>query len=177
MPRNCTPHWRWKAIILIFNDFTFITVEYIIYFLNVYLLLSFMNSPRQLDLWKFPVPLYFFIWLILTVTTFSHTTGKFLTSISIQAYSKHLRVLFSRKKYLRVDILFFPFFTGYAWAKLWKRLGRHFQLYLGLMYLWILCWQWYHLQQLGPKLFCFLFSRRTEASQKPAWHTLFSMCT
>lgn len=119
-----------------------------------------MNSPRQLDLWKSPVPLYFFMWLILTVTTFSHTTGKFLTSISIQAYSKHLRVLFSRKKYLRVDILFFPFFTGYAWAKLWKRLGRHFQLYLGLMYLWILCWQWYHLQQLGPKLFYFLFFQK-----------------
>lgn len=69
---------------------------------------------------------------------------------------------FLRKRHLTVHILFSSYSTGGAWAKLWKRPGRHFQLYLGLIALLFLFWQWSHLQQLGLKLFYFLFSRRTE---------------
>lgn len=62
--------------------------------------------------------------LTLPVTLSSHTIGKILTSISIQGCSKQLRILFSRKSYLRVDIFFFPYSTGCAWAleKAWQAL-------------------------------------------------------
>lgn len=62
--------------------------------------------------------------LTLPVTLSSHTIGKILTSISNQGCSKQLRILFSRKSYLRVDIFFFPYSTGCAWAleKAWQAL-------------------------------------------------------
>ena len=64
------------------------------------------------------------LYLTLPVTLFSHAIGKILTSISIQGYSKQLRILFSRKRYLRVDIFFSPYSTGCAWAleKAWQTL-------------------------------------------------------
>lgn len=64
------------------------------------------------------------LYLTLPVTLFSHAIGKILTSISIQGYSKQLRILFSRKRYLRVDIFFSPYSTGCVWAleKAWQTL-------------------------------------------------------
>ena len=64
------------------------------------------------------------LYLTLPVTLSSHTIGKILTRMSIQGCSKQLRILFSRKSYLRVDIFFFPYSTGCAWAleKAWQAL-------------------------------------------------------